>query len=307
MINANILIIDDSIVVAEFLKNVLEQEGHTVVTTNNGRNFLELIKEYCIDIILLDIVMPEIDGFEVLGILKNSEETREIPVIMITGLTSAMEVKKALDLGAMDFIRKSAEQIEITARINSALKLKHKQDQLLLNAQTDPLTQLYNKQYFNVSFQKLINERTAHPAGIALIVIDCDHFKSINDRFGHTFGDDVLCDVANAIKKSTKRKDIACRFGGEEFIAILPDVTTFQACSVAERIRKNIEKIPYLPPNETTVTVSCGVGHTVGDDNKTSLQVVNEADMALYAAKRNGRNRTVLFDDSVANFSADTA
>jgi len=302
-LKAKILIVDDSVVAAEILKNVLIQEGHSIVVSNDGNNLVTLIKEHSIDIVLLDIVMPGQDGFELIKILKNTDETRDIPVIFITTLDSAVEVKKALGLGAMDFIRKTAEPIEIIARVNSALKLKAKQDQLLRLTQEDTLTRLYNKQYFNITFEKLINEKSEYIKRVALIMIDCDYFKSVNDRFGHTFGDQVLSGVANAIAKSLKQKDIACRFGGEEFCVILPDATAFQAFAVAERIRKNVEKISFEHPDETfRITVSCGVSHTDKNDNKSGIQVVNESDTALYKAKRNGRNQTVIFssdDDDI--------
>lgn len=294
--DAKILIVDDSPVMTEFLKNILEYENHTVMISGDGKNIVDLILANNVDIVLLDIILPETNGYEILKVLQTTPSTREIPIVMITSLTSAFDVKKALDLGALDFIRKTSEPIEVIARIRSALRLKRKQDMLKHNAQIDPLTQLYNKQFFNVTLEKIIKEKTNYHKGVALILLDGDFFKRINDRYGHTSGDMVLASIANAIVKSVKSTDVACRFGGEEFCVISPNATAFQAFTIAERIRKNIEKIPFLFHGDAvTVTVSCGISHTDSNDSKTGLKMVNEADIALYQAKSKGRNQTVIF------------
>lgn len=294
-----ILIVDDSAVSAQFLKNILEQEGYTVIISRDGKNVVELVDTHDIDIVLLDIVMPEISGYEVLRVLQDTDSTREIPIVMITNLTSPMDVKKALEQGALDFIRKTCEPIEVIARIHSALRLKYKQDLLKRNAQRDHLTQLYNKQYFNTALEKLIKDKNHYYKGIALLLIDCDYFKRINDRYGHVSGDMLLATIANAVAKSVKQSDIVCRFGGEEFCVISPNTTRFQAYKISERIRTNVQKIPFHFKGETvSVTISCGVSHMDCNEDKSSLKMVNEADTALYLAKNNGRNQTVLFSEN---------
>lgn len=296
---ANILIVDDSAISAQFLKNVLEQENHTVIISNDGKNIPDLIIANSIDIVLLDIIMPETNGYEILEVLQGTESTKDVPVVMITTLTSPLDVKKALDNGALDFIRKTSEPIEVFARINSALRLKQKQDQLKQSALRDPLTQLYNKQFFNMSLENLIKEKENYYKGIALLLMDFDFFKRINDNYGHTSGDVVLATVADVIVKSIKSTDIACRFGGEEFCVIFPNTTLFQAYATSERIRTNIEQIYFDFQGETvSITVSCGVSHTDRNDNKSGLKLVNESDFALYNAKGNGRNQTVLFSEN---------
>lgn len=301
---AKILIVDDSITCAQFFKSVLEQEKHTVIISTDGKNVVDLVVKHNIDIVLLDIIMPEIDGYEILNILQSTDSTQDVPIVTITSLTSALDVKKALDHGALDFIRKTSEPIEVIARVHSALRLKRKQDLIKHNAQRDPLTQLYNKQFLNETLERLISnkDKARHYKGIALLMIDCDYFKKINDRYGHTSGDMVLSSVANAMVKSVKSTDYVCRFGGEEFCVISPNTTSFQAYMIAERIRKNIEKIPFVFQGETvTVTVSCGVSHADCNDDKSSLRLVNESDLALYKAKGNGRNQTMLFSEDDEN------
>lgn len=297
-LDAKILIVDDSLVTTEFLKNILEHENYSITISHDGKNIVDLIEANNIDIVLLDIILPETNGYEILKLLQSTASTRDVPVVMITSLTSAMDVKKALDLGALDFIRKASEPIEVTSRIRSALRLKRKQDMLKQSAQKDSLTQLYNKQFFNITLEKLIKEKANYCKGIALLLLDGDFFKRINDRYGHTSGDMVLASIANAIIKSVKSTDIVCRFGGEEFCVICPNATLFQAFAIAERIRNNIGKIPFIFHGETVkVTVSCGISHTDCNDVKSGLKMVNEADIALYRAKSNGRNQTVLFSD----------
>lgn len=297
-LKAKVLIIDDSAVSTQFFTDILEQEDYSVIVSHDGKDVIDLIQTHDIDIVLLDIIMPEITGYEILETLQETDAARDIPVIMITQLTSPFEVKKALDLGAMDFIRKTSEPIEVIARIRSALRLKQKQDLLKQNAMLDHLTQLYNKQFFNMALEKVIREKDSYYKGIGLVLMDCDYFKRINDSYGHVSGDMVLATVANAIHKSVKMGDLACRFGGEEFCVILPNVTPFQAYMVAERIRTNVEKIPFIFQEKTvSVTVSCGVSHLERDDDKSGLKLVNESDAALYRAKHNGRNKTVLFSE----------
>ena len=297
---AKILIVEDSLLCANILKIILEREDYTVVLSRDETNLVRIIQEQNIDIVMLNIVLPGASGYELLELLKTTEETTDIPVIIVSSSTSANDVKKALEAGAMDFIRKNSEPIEIIARVRSAIKLKEKQDQLILSSQRDHLTQLYNKRYFNAALEKNIKEIAKFPNGLSLLMMDIDYFKNVNDAYGHTFGDYVLANVANAISKSLKQMDFACRFGGEEFSAILQNVTIFQAYLVAERIRTNVEKIEMNHNGQNVrVTISCGVSHTAGGDAKAGIQLVNEADLALYAAKRGGRNLSMIYDKTL--------
>jgi len=297
-LQAKVLIVEDSMVSGYILKKIIEEQNHTVTVSYDGSNLVEQVLNKNIDIVLLDIVMPGADGFDLLNILVNTEETRDIPVIILSSTASALDVKRALDAGAMDFIRKSSEPIEIIARIHSALKFKEKHDQLVLSSQRDHLTQLYNKRFFNTTLDKQIRDVAPHINGIGLLMLDLDHFKNVNDFYGHTFGDYVLASVANGISKSLKFGDHPCRFGGEEFSVILHNVTPFQSYVIAERIRRNIERMDLdFQGKAVKVTLSCGISHIDGQGGKTGAQMVNEADMALYEAKRRGRNQTVLFTE----------
>ncbi|MCL2034248.1 MAG: diguanylate cyclase [Oscillospiraceae bacterium] len=303
--DANILIVEDSKLSIKLLKTALKNEHCKITVSKDGKNLKSLILKHSIDIVLLDIILPQTDGFDLLQELVEDNDTKDTPVIVVSNLTDASDVKRALDLGAMDYVRKSFDPIEIIARVHSALKLKRKHDLLLKMSQKDTLTQIYNKQYFNMAFKRILNEKEKHHKGIAMIMIDCDHFKRINDRYGHMFGDMVLCEVANAIEKSIKHRDIACRFGGEEFCVIAPNATPFQAYAIAERIRTNVGKIVFKHEDEdVSVTVSCGVSHLKPKDDTPGSQIVNESDLALYEAKQNGRNQTVLSENHRPKYNA---
>lgn len=293
-----IMIIDDSIVSANYIKQELVKIGYEIVISNDTDDHIELILKHDIDIILLDIIMPTKSGYDLLTVFRDSDISKDVPIIIISELESAKEVKKALDLGALDFIRKTAEAIEITARVSAAVKLKKKHDQLVRTSQIDQLTQLHNKGYFNSAIEQVFKEKEKYGEGVALVMVDCDHFKNINDSFGHLFGDLVLSSIANALQKSIKQMDIACRFGGEELCAILLNVTPLQALIIAERIRTNIGKITFNHNNQViSITVSCGISHTKPGDEKSGRQLIDEADKALYAAKIKGRNRSEIFSN----------
>lgn len=294
--SAKILIVDDSNIAAQTLKKVLDKENYSTHIVHSGKNVLKVIKDINIDVVLLDIVMPEVSGFDVLESMRNAEGSKFTPVIVITELTDALTVEQAMNLGAIDFIRKTAEPVEIIARVRTAVRLKKQYDQLLWNSIRDQMTGLYNKQFFNITLEKLLEEIDSHPDGMAILIMDFDHFKRVNDNYGHTFGDVVLIDVAGKISESIKKNDYACRWGGEEFCVILTGVSASQSFAIAERIRKTIGETAFKYEDEDVyITVSIGISHIKPETKKHSLQLVNEADSSLYFAKANGRNRTVLF------------
>lgn len=293
--HARILIADNSSISSRKLKNILEKEGHTVVLSHSGGNVIELVDEHNIEVILLERKLPDISGRDILKLLKSTERTKDIPVIIISHIKSGSLVKKALSSGAVDYIRKGSEPIEVIARIYSAIELKHKQDWLKELTQKDGLTKIYNRQYFNTTIEELMTKKSCYSDGISLIMLDCDHFKRINDCYGHTSGDKVLVSLANTLYKSVQSTDIACRFGGEEFCLILPNTGISHAYEIAERIRTNIQKTLFtFQDQKVNVTVSCGVAHTESEDDKSAIKLLNEADEALYTSKEYGRNCTKL-------------
>lgn len=289
---ANILIVDDSAVQVRVLTEILNQDNHSIFTSFDGSGVLELMIDNRIDVVLLDVVLPGMDGFELLQMIQGCEQTKMVPVIMVTSMTNPLSVKKALEMGAMDYIKKPVEPIEVIARVHSALRLKHQQDMLQEYANQDGLTKIWNKAYVNEALKTMMNKGLELKTGVAFGMFDCDLFKRVNDSYGHVAGDAVLFAVAGIIKKSVKRSDIVGRYGGEEFCVILPNATLEASFIVCERIRYGVEKMA-VPFNgeEIKITISGGIAAADAEPGKNYIELIEEADMALYKAKQAGRNR----------------
>lgn len=295
---AKILLVEHNINNTKLLKEVLLNEGYTVHTTDNGLDVLDLAIKIRPDIILLDINMPGLDGFEVCKLLKKSYEVNDIPVIMVTAKYTSSYVKKALELGAFDYIKKPFDEEEIIARTNSALRFKFQQDKLKEMAMKDSLTGLYNHGLLIELFEKEFSRHNRMKKNISFVMIDIDNFKGINDNFGHLTGDMVLREVSNIILKSIRIGDIAGRYGGEEFSIVLCDVDKEKSFSICERIRENIENFNFSTDDKSIdVTVSIGICFKNIEDNISSTEMIKRADFALYKAKKNGRNKLVSFNE----------
>ncbi|MCL2224019.1 MAG: diguanylate cyclase [Defluviitaleaceae bacterium] len=295
---SKILIVDDSIMAAQALKTVIDrEERYEAFVIHDGSGVLQAVADYDIDVILLDALMPDMDAYDVLKLLKDNDDTKNIPVIVITGLTYAAEVRKAIKHGAMDCIRKTSEPIEVIAKLNSAVTIKNQHDRLLKTEEKDTMTNLYNKLFFNRTIDELLKAKDANPKGVALLAIDTDSFRKTQREYGHLFGDEVIIAMARTIESFVKpEKDFVCRLGWDEFFAILPDVSPYMAFVLAEKLRKSIAASPFkVDGKDVKETVSIGIGHAGKGENKTDSQLVNEADDALHRAKENGRNQTIYF------------
>lgn len=287
-----VLVVDDSKFNVAILKNILENEGYDVYSAYNARQALELILTLKPDAILLDVVMPEIDGFELCKIFKNNFRTRDIPIIMITSRTESIDVKKALELGAFDYIRKPIDEIEVIARIQSALRFSEYQNKLREMAMKDGLTGLYNHTLIIELFQKQLEKKKKNNENISFIMLDIDYFKKINDKFGHPFGDRVLREISNILLDTVSTVDIVGRYGGEEFSIISCESSYEDLFELCEKIRKNIENMDFvINDNIIKVTVSIGAFFKNSNMDINSTEMIKKADEALYSAKENGRNK----------------
>ncbi|SDB10084.1 diguanylate cyclase (GGDEF) domain-containing protein [Desulfonatronum thiosulfatophilum] len=289
---ARILMVDDELVNIELIADIFDQD-HEVLFAVNGEKALEVAMISAPDVILLDVLLPGMDGFEVCTRLKADPLTMDIPVIFITGLGDIAAEAKGLELGAMDYIAKPINPPVVRMRVRNQIELKRARDQLSRLASTDGLTGLANRRRFD---EVLSMEHARHirsGAELGLIMLDIDHFKLFNDTYGHVHGDDCLRAVADVLRESLHRTtDLAARYGGEEFTCILPD--TVKAYAVAERIRKGVEdlRIPHgHSPTADHVTISLGVVDTCCTRETSPSQIVARADQELYAAKTQGRNR----------------
>jgi len=268
---------------------------HKVIVAMNGEQALKAVQVGRPDLILLDVNMPGLDGYEVCRRLKADEATQGIPIIFITALSDAADETRGLDIGAVDYIVKPFNIAVVRARVRTHLRLKQQADLLERYAFRDGLTGLNNRRAFD---EKRTAEwqRCLH-AGLPLsaIILDVDHFKLFNDHYGHGAGDECLARVAKALAACmTRSSDMVARYGGEEFAAVLPDTHHDEACRIAEEFRGAVAAMSLLHATSKTaehVTISVGVATVVPTDATTLKDLGESADAALYRAKQTGRNR----------------
>jgi diguanylate cyclase (GGDEF)-like protein len=307
---ANLLLIDDSEVQSTQICNSLERLGYRVARASTGVEGLRLARTTSPDLVLLDVVMADIDGFAVCRWLKMNAETRDIPVIMLTVRTSVADRVEGLNIGADDYLAKPFEDQELEARIFAALRVKATHSELrdrnqqlesMLHhvealASTDALTGLYNRRRFADVLRREFAVTKRYKNTLSCLLLDLDHFKQINDRFGHEAGDQVLKEVARRITGSLREVDLAARYGGEEFVVLLPHTNKGDANIVAERLLKNVRKQEFNFGGEVvtvTASIGCAGNSDVASSNPDDL--VKAADVALYEAKKGGRNRVVMY------------
>ena len=290
-----ILITDDEKMNVDILGSILSPM-YNLLISRNGPRALEIAKEQVPDLILLDVLMPEMSGFEVITKLKDSEITNKIPVIFITGLSSTEDEEKGFFLGAVDYITKPFNKAIVKARVNTHIKIVDQMRTIERIGLIDPLTRIPNRRGFenrlNSEWGRAFREQT--PIGI--LIMDVDKFKNYNDTYGHQQGDVALKTFAEISSRSIKRTiDFAARWGGEEFAIILPGTDIKGASEVAERVRVNVETsiIPTEEGAETKITVSIGVNSVIPDADTPTADFINKADRALYKAKELGRNKVV--------------
>lgn len=286
-----VLAIDDSELIHRLLRVRLQYEQLELHGTTEAEDGLRMARELRPDVILLDIEMEGMDGFQVLQVLKSDVDLQDIPVIFISATASMEDRVRALDLGAIDFVGKPFEVVELKARVRSALRVQHLVKMLAQRAQVDGLTGLWNRTYFDRRLLQEVSEATRHNRSLSLVMCDVDGFKRLNDERGHPFGDMVLERVAK-ILQGGRGSDVACRYGGEEFGIILPNTAAIEAIEVAERYRRAMEQEIWAMAPGMVITSSFGVAElrNLGADAGVN-DLVQAADGALYRAKLNGRNR----------------
>jgi len=289
-----ILIVDDNKQNIEILMNLLKDEFR-IVAAVNGERAIKLAKsDSPPDLILLDIIMPEMDGYQICEILKNDIATRNIPIIFITAVSEIMDATKGFALGAADYITKPFHPPFVKARIRLQLNLKRKQELLEEYAFIDALTEIPNRRRFDELIVNEWNKAIITKNPLSLLMIDLDHFKMVNDTYGHGCGDEVLQKVSKTIRESLQQTDtFLTRYGGEEFVVILPSANIETSCHIAEIIKNNIENLKMPNQNSPTVyvTVSIGAATVIPDEKCKPQDLIDDADKALYLAKKNGRNR----------------
>ena len=289
-----ILIVDDTPANIQILAGALINKYHVQVATS-GAVALEIVSQpKKPHLILLDIMMPEMDGYEVCKRLKSDPSTWEIPIIFVSAKDQVRDQQHGFDLGAVDYITKPFEIPLVLARINVHLRLKHKSDQLEQLALMDALTDIPNRRALDQCIQREIKRAARNEMPLSLLMLDIDHFKNYNDHYGHGVGDACLRQVAKAIENALQRPgDMVGRYGGEEFVVVLPNCDETCATSVAEKIRSRIAllNIPHAAsPVADHVTVSIGIKSTFCQSEDECIDMLHDVDQALYLAKKSGRN-----------------
>lgn len=302
---AKILIIDDSKLIAEFGKSILTGKGFEISYAPDGLIGLKKAKVEKPDLILLDIVMPGLDGYKVCEKLKADPDTKNLPVIMLTSKGEPADKIKGLGLGAVDYITKPFDAGELIARVTTQIRIKElyealqeKNRQLQEMANKDGLTNLYNHRFFHEHLAKDVQRAQRYFEPLSCIFIDIDHFKHFNDTYGHQTGDQILKTLGALLLDSIRASDLAARYGGEEFAVILHYADLETARAVAERLRKMVASRTFrIDEKEFHITISIGVA-TIPHPKITNPQdLVDAADQALYNAKKNGRNRVEVFNE----------
>ncbi len=304
-----ILVVDDVPVNIQLLTTYLSSEGYIVVSARDGKEALDFVRDVRPDLVLLDVMMPKMNGFDVCKILKSDVNTKFIPVIMVTALNELQDKIKGMDSGADDFLSKPFNKLELLARVRSLLRIKYLHDELqekVIELQktkeelrqlaiTDGLTGLYNYRYFKEHLQQEVTRALRHRLHVSLIMIDIDHFKHYNDTNGHPAGDVVLRNLGHLLKDNIRSIDVAARYGGEEFSLILIETNKDAARVVAEKVRRLVEKRSFEFEGKQPlgrITISTGVA-TFPDDGLDYDVLVTRADQRLYLAKQAGRNAII--------------
>jgi len=289
-----VLVVDDDSSGFDVIADVFSV-GYELLFATDGAAALEIAARRTPDLILLDVMMPGIDGYEVCKRLKEGERTADIPVIFLTGAGDAIAETKGLELGAADYIAKPINPAAVRARVNNQIKFKAAQDKLTQLATTDGLTGLANRRRFDEMFAYEYARHMRSGTQLSLILLDIDHFKSFNDNYGHVCGDDCLRQVAQAIGgKTVRATDLAARYGGEEFVFLLPETNLQGAMAFGEKVRRSISDLAMQHGHSsaaTHVTASLGVVSARCVAGRSFSDIVAQADQQLYAAKAAGRNR----------------
>lgn len=287
-----VLIVDDDALNITALTHILKDD-YTIYVEKDGADALETAQELLPDLILLDVVMPKMDGFEVLAFLKNKPETRGIPVIFITGLSNVQDEEKGLMLGAADYIHKPFTPAIVKLRVKNQLQIVNQIRIINHLSMTDTLTGLFNRRHFNTRLKYEWDRAMREKTLLSVLMIDVDNFKNYNDTYGHLQGDAALRGIANILRQKLLRAtDMLARWGGEELAVLLPVTDLPGACVVAEKLRAAVEAHVFEREGEPThLTISIGVNCVSPWEYSNMELFLGEADRALYQAKKLGKNR----------------
>jgi diguanylate cyclase (GGDEF)-like protein len=294
----SLLVVDDDTSNLVLLSDILQPE-YTIYRAEDGASAIQKAEKYLPDLILLDIIMPGMDGYEVFSVLQQLDKTKHIPIIFVTGLNNPEDEKKGLKLGAVDYINKPFDDMIVKLRVALHIRLINQLRIIEYLSTTDQLTKLPNRRAFdnrlNDEWRRAIREKQP----ITFMIADVDHFKHYNDKYGHQQGDRALVNIAGILGKTGKRStDFAARWGGEEFVVLLPNTDAQVGLKIGEDLRKSVEsaEIPLCDGTVTKITISVGVNSLIPMRDSVLDEFISGSDKALYVAKEAGRNRVRLYN-----------
>ena len=298
-----VLVADDDEITREYLVTLLGVHGMQCVQAEDGHEALNRAREPGIDLALLDVMMPGLDGLDCCRLIKGLSTDGFLPVVLLTAKSDNESRVAGLRIGADDYVCKPFDERELLARITNLLRLKRMHDEissakdrLATLAIRDELTELYNYRYLQTRLAEEFKRAERYREPLSCVMVDVDHFKSVNDRFGHDAGDRALREVSARLRASVREVDVVARYGGEEFLLLLPSTNFSGALSVAERVWRAIGTAPFdLAGPTTRVTASLGVAVFPSRDIKSKDELLKAADRALYQAKHEGRDRMCVF------------
>lgn len=296
-----VVVVEDQAFSYKGILNTLSDKTDVSLITNPDEALFK-IADGDYDAAIISLHLNGMDSLRLCSHLRSLEQTRSLPIVVLANPNQENTVRRALEIGVNDYINRPPDPQELQARLKTQMSrkryhdcLRHSVQQTVEMAVKDPLTDLHNRRYFNGHFESLFETAVASKKPLSILMCDIDHFKSVNDTHGHDIGDAVIVDCAKRIKKSIRNIDLACRFGGEEFIILMPDTDLALAQIVAERIRNDMAAHPVVCNNgalQVPITISVGVS-SLDEKYDTPEKLMKRADVALYNAKRDGRNRVV--------------
>ncbi|MGE0489878.1 MAG: diguanylate cyclase [Vulcanimicrobiota bacterium] len=288
---AKVLVVDDVPDNIKLLTYELADQGHDVFIAESGIKALELARSERPDVVLLDIMMPEMDGIEVLQRLKSETETKLVPVILVSAKDLDEDVIRGLDSGAMDYVTKPFSTRIVAARVRSAVRIKRMNDLLTEKARVDELTGLFNRAHFDDLMEQCLERVRRYGAELSLLMLRLDNLGDLNHRFGHAVGDKVLREVSQTVEKTARKVDVVCRIEGAEIGLLLPDLEQTAAEGLAERLRRRISvQTIRFSDDALQTTASLGLATTQACPAESEA-FVEAATFALYAAREAGGNR----------------
>ena len=302
---ANVLVVDDNDVNAAKIVKALGRDGNAVIAVKTATEMFERLRAQPVELLIISLTLREEDGLRLLSHTRSHEDFRQIPAVVISEEDDTQRLAKALDLGATDYAHKPLDAAELLARARAQIRRKRYQDRLrgsyersITMALTDPLTGLHNRRYLEAHLDGLVKRANDNNKALSVLLFDIDHFKKINDTYGHRIGDEVLIELSNRVRRNVRGFDLTARYGGEEFIVVMPDTTMDVASAVAERLRAKIASVEFAPPSlDKGLSVSVSIGAAMAGMEETPGSLIERADKALYAAKDAGRNRVVKAPD----------